>query len=338
MVEAQFYDTLDEGRVRCTLCPHFCLLKEGETGLCGVRRNVDGRLMSLVYGQAAALHVDPIEKKPLFHVLPGSRSFSMATVGCNFKCVFCQNSDISQVKAGASVSRYAREIAPVEIVTMAQEQRCDSIAYTYTEPTIYYEYAYECCRLAHEQNMLNVFVSNGYINPEPLNLISPFLDGANIDLKSFRNDFYTEFIGAKLNPVLDTIKLMKKLNIWVEVTSLVIPGKNDSEEEMRDIARFIKQEAGVETPWHISRFHPSYQMHDIPPTPLGTLQRAREIGLEEGLRYVYTGNVAGDDGESTFCYSCNELLIKRYGFQLLENNIKEAKCRYCGAPIDGIMR
>lgn len=336
MKEAMFYTKMSDNKVRCDLCPHFCILNSGQTGLCGVRKNIDGTLCSMVYERAIAVHVDPIEKKPLFQVKPGSRSFSVATVGCNFKCKFCQNSSISQIPAAIDVEKTGTAIAPEQVVQMALNEKCESIAYTYTEPTIYFEYAYDISALAHEKGLLNVFVSNGYMNPEPLKKISPFLDAANIDLKSFNDDFYKKYIGARLTPVLETMKLMKKLNIWLEVTTLIIPTLNDSNAELQENAKFIAQELGTETPWHISRFYPQYKMSEWEPTPVSTLERARKIGLDAGLKYVYTGNVIGDEGESTFCYNCGKKIIHRYGFRLMGNHITNMKCEYCGTKIDGI--
>jgi len=336
MKEAMFYRQLENSRVVCELCPHFCKLKENQIGICGVRKNISGKLHSLVYGKAIAVHVDPIEKKPLFHVAPGSQSFSMSTVGCNFHCKFCQNHDISQVKIVDDMSRFSRELNPDELVTIAKQNSCISIAYTYTEPTIYFEYAYDTAKIAHNSGILNVFVTNGYINPEPLQFIQEYLDAANVDLKSYSENFYKKLVGAKLAPVLETLKLMKKLNIWIEVTTLVIPDENDSEQELAAIASFIKNELGAETPWHISRFYPNYQLTDHPPTPVSTLNKAREIGFDEGLRYVYLGNVPGTDAENTYCYNCGKLLIERYGYQIIERNIDAGKCKFCGVKIDGL--
>lgn len=336
MKEAMFYRQLEGERVLCELCPHFCKLKENQIGICGVRKNISGKLYSLVYGKAITVHVDPIEKKPLFHVAPGSRSFSIATVGCNFHCKFCQNHDISQVENADAVNLFNREIGAEQLVTMAKQNSCRSIAYTYTEPTIYFEYAYDAAKIAHEKGLLNVFVTNGYINPEPLQFIKEYLDAANVDLKSFNEKFYRKLVGAKLAPVLDTLKLMKKLNIFVEVTTLVIPGENDSEPELTEIASFIKNELGPGTPWHISRFYPNYQLIDHPSTPVATLNRAREIGLEQGLRYVYLGNVPGSDAENTYCYNCGKLLIERYGYQIIQDNIEAGNCKFCGVTIDGL--
>lgn len=336
MKEALFYRQLDDDNVICELCPHRCLLKENQIGICGVRKNVLGKLYSLVYGRAVAVHVDPIEKKPLFHLAPGSRSFSMASVGCNFRCKFCQNHDISQVIQAQHALHLGQDLSPDELVSMAKKNSCLSIAYTYTEPTIYFEYAYNTARIAQEHDILNVFVTNGYINPPPLQLVKDYLHAANVDLKSFSDHFYRKIVGGKLAPVLDTLKLMKKFNIWIEVTTLLIPGKNDSPEELLDIARFIKNELGEETPWHISRFYPQYQLEDLPPTPVSSLMTAREIGMDQGLRYVYVGNVPGNEAEHTYCYRCGKLLIQRHGYQISQNNIISGDCKYCGTTIDGL--
>jgi len=335
MKEARFYERLEDQRVRCVLCPHECMLRDGQVGVCGVRQNVGGTLYSLVYGRAIAVHVDPIEKKPLFHVHPGSRSFSLATVGCNFRCLFCQNSDISQVRLShAQVP--GEEIAPEELVKLAERYACKTIAYTYTEPTVFYEYAYDTAVLAAERGILNVFVTNGFISAAPLEEIAPVLHAANVDLKGWSEEFYRRIVGGDLKTVLDTLKRMKRLGIWVEVTTLCVPGYVDTDEQFRSIARFIRDELGPETPWHVSRFYPHFRMTDRPPTSVSVLQRARQIGLEEGLRYVYSGNVPGDEGENTFCYRCGRLLIRRWGFSVLENRVREGKCPDCGAEIDGI--
>ena len=344
MEEAQFYEKLEDNKVRCLLCPHRCLISEGKRGICGVRENREGKLYSLVYGKAVAANIDPIEKKPFFHFYPGSTSFSLATVGCNFACVFCQNSDLSQgIKKEAeqalqlqvtSKEIWGRDLSPEEIVERALHYGCQSISYTYTEPTIFYEYAYSTAILAKEKGLKNNFVTNGYINEEPLRKISPFLDAANVDLKSFREDFYKKMCGGHLEPVLKTLRLMKELGIWVEVTTLIIPGYNDSQEEIKEIANFIKG-LGAETPWHISRFFPTYKLLDASPTPISTLKRARELGKEIGLRYIYTGNIPGDEGENTYCYNCGKLVIKRFGFEVLENRLKDSRCPFCSTPIDG---
>ncbi len=336
MKEAMFYRPIEDGKVLCELCPHFCKLKEKQIGICGVRQNITGKLYSLVYGKPIAVHVDPIEKKPLFHVAPGSRSFSISTVGCNFHCKFCQNHDISQIESSNMIDRFNQEVSPERLVTMAKEASCISIAYTYTEPTIYFEYAYETAKIAHEHGLLNLFVTNGYINPEPLQFMKDYLDAANVDLKSFSEDFYKKLVGARLAPVLEALKLIKKLKIFVEITTLVIPGENDSEAELTAIASFIRNELGVETPWHISRFYPHYRLMDHSSTPVSTLNRAREIGVAQGLRYVYLGNVPGSNTENTYCYNCGQLLIERYGYQVIQNKVDSGKCKFCGAKIDGL--
>ncbi len=336
------YDPVGNNRVVCNLCRHYCKILPGHWGICGVRKNIDGKLYTYVFENAIAAHVDPIEKKPLFHVHPGSLSFSIATAGCNFHCDFCQNADIAQITQRPFLSDINEPSIPGDYlsvgnaVEIAQKRGCRSIAYTYTEPTIFFEYAYEISKLASRHKILNLFISNGYMSPEAIDMIHPYLDAANVDLKGFHQDFYRKKIGAKLTGVLDSLKLMKEKGIWLEVTTLIVPAYNGDEANLRDIANFIRTELGIETPWHISRFFPHYKMSHIPPTPPGILKRAREIGYEEGLRYVYTGNLPGDDGENTFCYQCGKELIHRWGFQVSENNIKDGKCSNCGALIDGL--
>jgi len=334
MREALLYEKLKNKKVRCNLCPHHCVIEEAKRGICGVKENKEGTLYSLVYGRAVASGVDPIEKKPFFHFFPGSYAFSIATVGCNFSCLFCQNADISQFPKEKK-EIIGEFLPPEEIVSYAKRNKCKSISYTYTEPTIFFEYAYETAKIAHQQGIKNNFVTNGFISKEAIKLISPYLDAANVDLKSFGDDFYKKFCGARLQPVLDSLKLMKELGIWVEVTTLIIPTLNDSAEELKSIAEFILG-LGQETPWHISRFYPHYKMADLPPTPVETLHKAREIGKKVGLNYVYSGNVPGDEGENTFCPDCGKKLIRRYGFQTLKNYIKEGKCPYCGTKIAGV--
>ncbi len=334
--EALFYEKLEDYVVKCNLCSHRCpRIADRKRGICGVRENRNGKLYSLVYGRVVARNIDPIEKKPLFHFLPGSRSYSIATVGCNFRCDNCQNFDISQMpKEHGTI--IGQEMSPEEVVSAAKRSNCQSIAYTYSEPTIFFEYALDTAKLAKKEGIKNVFVTNGYITPEALHKIAPYLDAANIDLKSFNDNFYRKNCGAHLQPVLDSIKLHKKLGIWTEITTLIIPTLNDTEEELQKIAKFIKNEAGPETPWHITQFHPTYKLIDLPRTPIKTLRRAREIGLETGLRYVYEGNVPGETGENTYCPNCQKTLIRRFGYQIQENKIKDSTCSYCGTKIDGI--
>jgi len=335
MMEARFYEKKKDQQVHCLLCNHHCLIKEGKRGLCGVRENREGRLYSLVYARPIATHVDPIEKKPLFHFLPGSRSFSLATAGCNFRCLFCQNADISQLPQDQGKIP-GEEVPPEEIVAAARQAGCQSIAYTYTEPTIFFEYAQDIARLAEAQGLKNVFVTNGYMSKEALQSIHPLLHGANVDLKAFREAFYQKQCGAKLAPVLKTLKTMKEMGVWLEITTLIIPTLNDSKEELRELATFILQELGPETPWHISRFHPTFRLTDRPVTPVKTLQQAWEIGREVGLHYVYTGNVPGDQGEKTYCHHCGRLLLDRFGFTILKNELDQGCCPQCHLPLAGV--
>ena len=335
MKEAMFYVSLPEGEIRCNLCNHRCKIRKGKRGICGVRQNRDGKLYSLVYGKVVAEYTDPIEKKPLFHFLPGSRAFSIGTVGCNFHCKHCQNFDISQYPQEHKGEIIGQARTPEQIVTAAKAAGCETIAYTYTEPSIFYEFSYDIAFLARKEGIRNVFVSNGYISSEAARQLAPCLDAINVDLKAFTDKFYKTVCGARLKPVLETIQLMKELGVWVEVTTLIIPALNDGEKELRDIARFVKG-VGSEVPWHVTQFYPAYKIVDRPPTPVATLRRAREIGMEEGLRYVYEGNVPGEGGENTYCYTCGSVLIERHGFGLRQNRIEEGKCPECGTSIDGV--
>ncbi|MBW2171798.1 MAG: AmmeMemoRadiSam system radical SAM enzyme [Deltaproteobacteria bacterium] len=335
-MEAYLYDRLEDQKVRCNLCSHRCLVKAGKRGICAVRENQDGTLKTLVYGKLIARNVDPIEKKPLYHVSPGSLSYSIATVGCNFKCRFCQNADIAQLPADRKGVILGDLFTPQDVVNAAEQANCRSIAYTYTEPTVFFEFAYDTAKLAHERGILNVFVTNGYMTPEALKMIQPYLDAANVDLKAFNDDFYKEQCSAKRRHVMETLKLMKSVGVFVEVTTLLIPGLNDDEVELKELATFIVDELGPETPWHISRFHPTYKLTDRPPTPAESIHQARQIGLEAGLRYVYSGNLPGDTGENTICYGCGQPLIERWGYHISKNVITEGKCPNCDAGIDGI--
>ncbi len=333
--EAMLYEKLDRQRVACKLCAHRCVLNEGQFGLCGVRQNAGGVLYTHVYEEAIAAHVDPIEKKPFFHFLPGSKSLSIATVGCNFRCPFCQNWEISQSRPSDGKSGLRSMRLPVkEVVRQTLLNDCQSVSYTYTEPTIFFEYAYDTARLAKESGLRNNFVTNGFMTGEALETIKPYLDAANVDLKFFREESYQKICKARLQPVLEAISKMRELGIWVEVTTLVIPGLNDSEEELRDIARFLAS-VDRDIPWHLSRFHPDYEYTQAPPTPVATLRRAREIGKAEGLNYVYLGNVWGE-GEDTHCPNCGHLLISREGFWVKTNLVKDGHCPKCGQEIAGI--
>ncbi len=334
MKKALLWEKKEENRVHCFLCAHGCIISQGKRGICGVRENREGELYSLVYGLLIAQNVDPIEKKPLFHVHPGSLSYSVATVGCNFACSFCQNADISQLVADHGRIT-GKEVSPNTVVQSAKSFGCRSIAYTYTEPTIFFEYALDTSRLALSEDLINVFVSNGYMSSECLDSMAPYLAAANVDLKSFRNGFYMEQCKARLQPVLDSLKKMKQIGVWVEVTTLLVPGLNDSEGELADIANFIR-ELGVETPWHISRFWPTYRLADAHPTPVESIRKARDIGLRAGLHYVYTGNLPGDDGENTYCPECRELLIHRTGYTIRRNALAKGACPACGHAIPGV--
>jgi pyruvate formate lyase activating enzyme len=332
--EALLYEREAGNRVNCGLCAHRCRIAPGARGICGVRENRAGTLVNLVYGALVAENADPIEKKPLFHFLPGSLSFSIATAGCNFRCDFCQNHGISQSpRDGERI--VGRRRTPEEVVELALRSGSGSIAYTYTEPTVYFEFARDTARIAKQKGLRNVFVTNGYMTAETLALAAPWLDAANVDLKAFSDDFYGKLCGARLQPVLDSLRKMKDLGIWVEVTTLLIPGHNDSDQELRKIAGFIHS-LGAETPWHISRFHPQYRMTDIPPTPASAIHRAARIGESAGLKYVYCGNLPGDAGEDTQCAGCGELLIGRCGFAVERINLKGSACPRCGATLDGI--
>ncbi len=331
--EAILYEKLDNKRVHCFLCAHQCKIAPSKFGICSVRQNIDGFFYTHVYEQAIANHIDPIEKKPLYHFFPGSSSYSIATIGCNFKCDFCQNWQISQSSKKDTSGKLGYNLGCSTIVKEAKSSNCKSISYTYTEPTIFFEYALDTAILAKNEGLYNNFVTNGYMTRQALEKIKPYLDASNVDLKSFREDFYKKFCGGRLQPVLDSIKIMKEMGIWVEITTLLIPDQNDSDDELRKIAEFIAG-VGVEIPWHISRFHPDYNYLDSYPTPVETLKRAKKIGDEEGLRYIYMGNVL--EGNNTYCYNCKELLIERSVFDINKLNIKDGKCPKCRIKLDGI--
>ncbi len=335
MQEARLYERLKDGRVRCGLCAHHCTIDPGRRGICRVRENRDGTLLSLVYGRLISQAVDPIEKKPLFHFHPGSGALSVATAGCNLSCRFCQNADISQLPRNERRIP-GRDTPPSAIVAAATGCGCRSIAYTYTEPTVFFEYAYDLSLLAHETGLANVFVTNGYMTPEMLEAYHPYLDAANVDLKSFRDDFYRHLCGARLQPVLDSLRRLKALGVWLEVTTLVISGYNDDPAELRDLAAFIAGELGPATPWHVSRFHPAYRLVTAPPTPAATLLRAHDIGREAGLHYVYVGNLPSAAGENTVCPACGQTVIERHGFRVTARHTRNGTCSHCGAAIDGV--
>jgi pyruvate formate lyase activating enzyme len=320
-------------QVHCFLCAHHCRIEPGDLGLCGVRQNRDGVLYTLVYGCPVSTAIDPIEKKPLFHFLPGSLSYSLATVGCNFSCAFCQNADISQMPRDRG-SIVGRNMSPEQIVAGAREAGCASISYTYTEPTIFYEYARDIARLATAAELKNVFVTNGYMTAQMLADIDGDLHAANVDLKSFSDDFYRKVVGARLKPVLGSIRRLWEMGVWVEVTTLLIPGHNDSDEELRLLASFLVS-VSPEIPWHVSRFHPTYRLLDVPPTPVSSVERALRIGREEGLCYVYGGNIPGHSSETTICPDCGAPIIERQGFRLRGADCS-ARCPRCRREIAGV--
>ncbi len=328
------YRTSEGQKVSCFLCHHNCEIAPSKFGVCRVRQNRGGILYTQVYGDVIAAHVDPIEKKPLYHFLPGTRSFSIATMGCNFRCPFCQNWQISQVSKRKESLAAGQELLPEEVIQAAKKHGCQSISYTYTEPTIYFEYAYDAAKLAEKDGLANVFVTNGYMSRDALETIRPYLSACNVDLKAFSESFYKKMCGARLQPVLDSIRRMKDMDIWVEITTLIVPGQNDSEEELARIARFIS-ELDPDIPWHISRFHPDYKYTDAPATSLDSLRQAYTIGKKEGIHYIYIGNVIGES-EGTVCPKCKKNLIRRQGFYLSENKIRNGRCPFCQTSIAGI--
>ncbi len=335
MKEALLYQKLDANKVQCNLCAHRCVINPGKKGVCKVKENINGILYTKVYGKTIAQNIDPIEKKPLYHFYPGSKAYSIATEGCNFHCRFCQNWDISQI-TNDEIVKSGKKAAPEQIVLNAKQYGCKNIAYTYTEPTIFFEYSYDTACVAHETGLNNIYVTNGYMTTEMLEMISPYLDAVNVDLKAFRDETYRRIIGARLQPVLDNLKKIKRLGIWLEVTSLIIPGVNDDPQEIREMANFVASELGRDVPWHISRFLPAYRMKEIPATPLQTFQMAKDIGFEAELKYVYLGNVGSDGDIDTKCPKCGYVLIERSYFGMMKNNIRENHCPNCGKNIAGV--
>ena len=331
--EALFYKKLENKTVQCQLCPRRCVIPAGRRGFCGVRENRNGALYTLSYGKLVAVHIDPIEKKPLFHFLPSTTAFSLATAGCNLKCKFCQNWEISQ---GLPEEVDYNYIEPADLVRKVKESGSPTIAYTYTEPTIFYEYMLETAKLAKEQGIKNIMHSNGYINAEPLRQLAKYLDAANIDLKGFTNDFYAQLSEGTLEPVLNSLKILKQEGVHLEITNLILPGYNDDAETIRRMCLWIKENLGEDTPLHFSRFFPLYKLLSLSPTPVETLEKARQIALDCGLQYVYIGNLAGHPAENTYCPKCKKAVIERRGYFILQNNIENGKCKFCGEKIAGI--
>ncbi len=339
MKESYLYKKLENKKVQCDTCSQKCFIAENKFGICGVRKNIGGKLFALNYDKAISESIDPIEKKPLFHFLPGTRSLSVATVGCNLRCGNCQNWQISQlVKTDKNLLNVGENLSPEKIVNHAMENKCPSISYTYTEPTIFLEYALDTMKLAKKKNIKNIWITNGFMSDETLDLVMPYLDAANVDLKSFDDKFYKIHCGAKVKPVLENLEKIKKAGIWTEVTTLIIPTLSDDEKILENIAEFIFNKLGSETPWHISAFSGaiSYKMQNIPDTPVEKIYQAYEIGKKAGLKYVYTGNVLDDTRENTYCSNCEELVIKRTGFTV-ERFDKKGKCGECGKSVNLIL-
>lgn len=328
-----YFTSLGNNTIRCELCPHQCEVKEGERGFCRVRENVKGEYYSLVYGNPCAVHVDPIEKKPFFHVLPATKSFSIATAGCNFTCKFCQNWAISQAQPDDTMNY---KLSPEEVIKLSIQYQCKSVASTYVEPTIFMEYMLDIGRLCKQNGLLKVMHSNGYVNPGPLMDLCKYLDAACIDLKGITEEYYQEMSGGSLKPVLTTLKTLKQHNIYTEIVTLVIPGKNDDPNHLKKLCQWVKTELGADVPIHFSRFYPTYKLKMIPPTPVTTLEQARQIALSEGLHYVYIGNVPGHEGENTFCPNCQKKIIQRMGYEIKSVSMKNGRCQYCNYSISGI--
>ena len=331
--EAMFYKKLDENSIQCRLCPRNCILKNGMRGFCRAREPKGGKHYTLVYGNPTAVHIDPIEKKPFFHFLPATSVFSIATAGCNFRCKNCQNWQISQSTPEETYNQY---LPPEAVVEAAIKSKCPAISYTYTEPTVFYEYMYDTAKIAKARGIRNVYHSNGSINPEPAEELSLYLDAANIDLKGFTQEFYSKLPEGDLETVLNTIKILRKNRVHIEITNLIVPSFSDDMKTIRNMCRWIRDEVGKDTPLHLSRFYPTYKLNNLSPTPIKTLEEARKAAMEEGLQYVYIGNVAGHEGENTYCPRDGKILIRRIGYQILENNIVNGKCKFCGLDIPGV--
>ncbi len=321
--------------VQCQLCPRYCRLKENQRGDCLARINKNGKMHTLVYGNPCSVHIDPVEKKPLFHVLPESNAFSIATAGCNLHCKYCQNWQISQSKP-EDLNNY--DLSPDQIIRGALKGNCKSIAYTYTEPIIFYEYLFDTAKLAHKNGLLNLMVTAGYINQQPLLELCPHIDAANIDLKGITEEYYQKMCFATLAPVLNTLKVIQTQGVWIEITNLIVPTWNDTEKDIRNLCKWIVSNMGTNVPIHFSRFWPMHQLKNLPPTPIDTLSLAWEIAQEEGINYAYIGNVPGHKGNHTYCPHDKKLLIKRKGYIILENNTIDGKCKYCKTKIPGIWK
>ena len=331
--EAMFYKKLEGKNVQCQLCPRFCVISDGKRGFCGVRENQGGVLYTLSFAKPVAMHIDPIEKKPLAHFLPGTTAFSIATAGCNLKCKFCQNWEISQARPEDIEYSY---IEPKELVEKVKKSGSPTIAYTYTEPTIFYEYMLEVAKLARKEGIKNVMHSNGYINEEPLRQLAKYLDGANIDLKGFNEDYYNRMTEGTLAAVLRTLKILKEEGVHIEITNLILSGYNDDMDSIAKMCLWIKENLGADTPLHLARAFPMYKMMHLNPTPIETLEKAKSIASDCGLKYVYIGNIGSDTTGNTYCPKCKKILIERRGYFIVQNNIVDGKCKFCGEKIEGV--
>ena len=334
IVATKYWHAIEGGRVQCDLCPRYCKLKEGQRGLCFVRANLDGAIVSTTYGRSSGYCVDPIEKKPLNHFLPGTPVLSFGTAGCNLSCKYCQNWDISKSR---EFDTLADSASPEVIAQAAVDLNCRSVAYTYNDPIVFHEYAIDVAKACRERGIKSVAVTSGYVCEEPMKEFYQYMDAANVDLKAFTDEFYHKLSGGHLQPVLDTLKYIKhETNVWLELTTLLIPGHNDSDRELNEMTEWVVSELGSDVPMHFSAFHPDYKMLDIPPTPLSTLTRAREIAIKNGIRYAYTGNVHDKSGESTYCHNCGETLIGRDWYRLSEWNLDaDGNCKSCGTHCAG---
>jgi len=330
--EAQYYIVTPKG-VRCLLCPNECNIKEGELGNCRARLSKNGKLYSISYGNPCAVHIDPIEKKPLFHFYPGTNAFSIATAGCNLACLYCQNWSISQKSPRDTQNT---DLFPDKLISYCKQNNCKSIAYTYSEPVTFYEYVYDSATLARQEEIKNVFISSGFVNSAPLAKLCKVIDAANIDLKSFSDDIYMRLCSGKLQPILNSLNLLKKEGVWLEITNLVVPSWTDNMDMIKRMCNWLLQNGFEMTPLHFSRFIPTYKLSQLPPTPVNTLKSAREIALKEGLKYVYIGNVPGLEMENTICPECHAIVIERQGFRVVQNYVVGGKCVFCGEKIDGV--
>ena len=331
--EAMYYTKLNENTIQCRLCSRYCTLKNGMRGFCRAREPRDGKHYSLVYGNPTAVHVDPIEKKPLYHFLPATNAFSIATAGCNFRCKNCQNWQISQTGPEDTYNQY---LPPEAVVDAAIKYDCPTIAYTYTEPSIFYEYMLDTAKAAKSRGVRNMYHSNGSLNAEPAEELSLYLDGANVDLKGFTQEFYSKVPEGDLDTVLNCLKILKKNRVHLEITVLVVPSYSDEEKMIKDMCQWIRDELGKEVPVHFSRFSPTYKLKNLSPTPIKTMEAAREIAIKEGLQYAYIGNVPGHEGNNTYCPKDGKVLIHRAGYRILENNVVDGKCKSCGFPVYGV--